>query len=123
MIELPGLFISTDSNGLAVFAITRGGHAIHNPRLDASMTVSVEPAHYDLTQEQVDFLVKLNETLEEATMSALNAGCFDIQKAFGIDYGDTASMYFSDDRRVQPIRQTLAEYMMRELQDLADPGE
>ena len=123
MIELPGLFISTDSNDLAVFAITRGGHAIHDPRVDESTTVAVEPGYYDLTQEQVDFLVKLNETLEEATMSALNAGCFDIQKALGIDYGDTASMYFSDDRRIQPIRQTLAEYTMRELRDLADSGE
>lgn len=82
-----------------VFGFHFNGMFIYDPKLSECGRFSVDPVEcYGLTPERQSHLEQLNERLEAATEDALNAGTLSIQKALGVPSGDTAGIFFSEQR-------------------------
>lgn len=122
MILIPGLHLTADARGRTVFGVTANGHTITTLTVDESRSHPVEPAYYGLTQGQVDYFALLNKTLDDATQTALDAGCLVIQGALGIETGDVAGTHFSAIEQLEPLRAAFAEYIILEVDLDITPG-
>lgn len=79
---------------------------VTNPLMDVGLIDKVDPMEcWGLTLSQANFIVGLNEQLQEAVEGALNVACARLQRYTGISDGGFAGMYFSD----PDIRNQLAE--------------
>lgn len=114
MLPLPGLHVTEDDAGLAVFAISAKGHSILDLTLDESATVTVSPDYYGVSPDQARFMQKLNDVLTSATEAALDAGCLAVQEALQIETGGVAEMHFSAVAQRAPVREALANYILSE---------
>jgi hypothetical protein len=108
-------------SGLPVFGFIAGDRFIHNPYVGEDGQLKVDPTKaYFISGKDAKALVALNQMLDAATQEALNAGCFKAQTHLGIDAGDFAGVYFSGPEHVYAITQTMAQYILREIERAAD---
>ena len=108
-----------NAEGNLAFGFTheKSGTFIAEPFLCTSGMEPIDPTEeYGISKEEADFIVKLNEALENATEDAVNAGCLAVQQAIGVTRGDYAGVYFSGDVERKKVREVFAKYMHSELQ-------
>lgn len=110
------------STGLPVFGFNANDRFIHDPFRSECGHFMVDPTRtYVISGKDAKALVALNQMLHEATQAGLNEACFTAQKHLGIDAGDFAGVYFSGPEHVYAIAQTMAQYILREI-ERADDG-
>lgn len=101
--------------GMPIVALLVGSTPIHDPYDHLTGSVSTDPlAEHGITAKDAQHLQALNVLLHQAGDAALNEGCSTLQTGLGIDAGDFAGSYFSDDRKYMPLVAVLRDYMLQE---------
>ncbi|CAN7628301.1 hypothetical protein LJR189_004747 [Acidovorax delafieldii] len=85
---------------------------VTNPFYDHGMTSKVDPMEcWGISKAHAQFIVDINEELEEAVEDAINAACARLQDVAGIKDGDFAGMFFSGHEIRRKLMEVLAEYI------------
>lgn len=115
--SLPELDLGVDpTDDRPVFGFHINGMFIFDPKLSECGRFKVDPVEcYGLSPERQSHLEQLNKRLEAATEDAINAGALSIQKALCVPTGDTAGVFFSEQRYRGPIAIALGLYMLEQL--------
>lgn len=88
---------------------------VTNPFYDHGMTSKVDPMEcWGISKLHAQFIVDLNEELEEAVEDAINAACARLQDVAGIKDGGFASLFFSGHEIRRKLMEVLAEYITSE---------
>jgi hypothetical protein len=87
---------------------------------DATMSecgrFSVQPAYYNLSNDDAYFLNRVNRLVQEAADVALNSAARYIQDYLGVEHGDLAGLYFSGNQEfLIEFENRMAEYICAEV--------
>lgn len=108
------LSLTENDEGMPVFGFSFNGMCVHDPRLSDCGRFAMAPKDSGLTEEQANWLTRVNAAIDIATESALNAGCREIQVIMGIDSGDVAGLHYSSDEQRSEIAKSFANYLQTE---------
>lgn len=109
------------ATGLPVFGFIINDMFIHEPDASECGRFKVDPLKaYGISEADARQLAMFNALVDTATQAALNAGCREVQDAFGVLAGDLAGMHFSGTDAVRPIAQSMCEYIQAEYQSNVD---
>lgn len=114
---LPSYFVdgTNAATGAPVIGIETKGFFIHDPYLSSCGRFSVNPTEeYGISETDAELLKGINGALAEATEAALNAACKTIQDKLGVQTGDVAGMFFSDDKYPHVLGGWIREYIRTE---------
>lgn len=110
------LALGANSRGLPCFGLSVDNALVTDPYTCEDSGAAVDPQEaYGISEEDAQNLKKVNQTLDDATQAALNAGCLAVQSALGVMSGDVAGVHFSGPEQVRPIALAMAEYLQSEL--------
>lgn len=113
--------------------VTHDYTCIHDPRYDESGIHETDPSNYSMTGSEVNAIISINShlidlhnKLAEFLENIENDTVKEIQKTLGVESGDLASHYFSDDswkfQIEQSIGEKMAKYAIREFENIGEPA-
>lgn len=126
LIENRGIEMIVDAFGVPNFGFLHDDEWIFDPSLSSCGRFVVHREHYGLTEQELNDFSILGDLLSEAVESAINAGAKDIQGFLGVESGDFAGIFFSEDEQKNGLRRMLGSYMLDQIveavTDKAQPG-
>ncbi len=98
---------------IAEIGLSLEHYFVTNPLMDVGLIDKVDPMEcWGLTLSQANFIVGLNEQLQEAVDDALNVACARLQRHAGIKDGGFAGLYFSDPKIRNKLAEVFAAYIV-----------